>query len=426
MILLTYLYFLIIIVAGWRFLHTKHAFISHPIDRRFQIQCTGNELFLILTFATGAIGLLTVLSLRLAFLELFCIIALVHSKRKISLSFPLTLYIVFLLWLLIGMIYAPSVEYSIRMILKYIYPFILALLTYSVVRNHNVFLKSCLLARKVATLSIIIFTVPFLSYLFMGVFWNRAAMATHYITICIFSLGMYFTFRNIKDLYYALIFALPCLIWVFRTDIMGTGIAFSSFFLIKYKLKALPIIIATAVLSVCSLFYIPSVKAKMFFEPDKVTLTDYLSGNVDENNFNTNGRKLTWQDCIDNIYTHNELTGAGTGRVQYQFYEVYTGWKRGGQLHNDFLVLLCDNGIIGVILYALTTFAIFTHCLLIYNRKKSNAFVKLCSITAGASILGVTATMYSDNTISYSMATLAYPWGFYGMALGLSKEQRND
>ena len=37
-------------------------------------------------------------------------------------------------------------------------------------------------------------------------------------------------------------------------------------------------------------------------------------------------------------------------------------------------------------------------------------------------MLGVTLTMYSDNTVSFSMATLGFPWGFYGMALGLLKK----
>lgn len=43
----------------------------------------------------------------------------------------------------------------------------------------------------------------------------------------------------------------------------------------------------------------------------------------------------------------------------------------------------------------------------------------ICAITAGASSAGTLLTMYTDNVINYTMATLSYPCGFYGMMLGL-------
>ena len=43
----------------------------------------------------------------------------------------------------------------------------------------------------------------------------------------------------------------------------------------------------------------------------------------------------------------------------------------------------------------------------------------ICAITAGASSAGILLTMYTDNVINYTMATLSYPCGFYGMMLGL-------
>ncbi len=45
----------------------------------------------------------------------------------------------------------------------------------------------------------------------------------------------------------------------------------------------------------------------------------------------------------------------------------------------------------------------------------------MAALVAGSSLLGVFVTMYSDNTLSYSMVTLSFPWGFYGMALGLKE-----
>jgi hypothetical protein len=65
---------------------------------------------------------------------------------------------------------------------------------------------------------------------------------------------------------------------------------------------------------------------------------------------------------------------------------------------------------------------IFFHALKVYWSTDSPA-LQLCAIVAGASMMGVFVTLYSDNTVNYSMATLSMPYGFYGMMLGLQKKE---
>ena len=119
----------------------------------------------------------------------------------------------------------------------------------------------------------------------------------------------------------------------------------------------------------------------------------------------------------------HELRGEGTGRVQKYMYTEVEDERRTGQLHNDLLVMQIDNGKIGLWLYILCNILIFLHCLKIYNNTTEGPYTRMFALTAGASILGVLVTMYSDNTISYSIVTTSFPWAFYGMALGL-KESR--
>ena len=85
--------------------------------------------------------------------------------------------------------------------------------------------------------------------------------------------------------------------------------------------------------------------------------------------------------------------------------------------------LECDNGLIAVFLYYVTILLMIGHALIVYCGPKVPS-IKLCSITAGATLAGVAATMYSDNVVNYSMCTLAYPFGFYGMMLGLLQGER--
>lgn len=420
-------YFIILTYLGFKLLYTPKISLKVPFQKHNYMLCNGPETLLIFIFGTGLIGLMPVLSLRLVVLELLCILGIQRSKNNVIWSWPLKLYVFFLIWGLIGCLYTPSAEYGARMVLKYSYSLLLALFASSVVRDWLVLLKSLTVARWVAAFTILIYLIPVFLPLFPGVFWNRAALATHYITMSVMSLALYFfTNQKNKNLLFFIAFSLPCFLWVFRTDIMGLVAALSAFALIKYRLKAAPIIMLLGVLSVAALFYIPSLKSKMYYHPEEVTLTDFLSGNVDEDNINTSGRGPVWEDCKNWFYKDHELIGSGTGRVQKYMYTETTGFRRGGQIHNDFLVLMCDNGLIGLSLYLLSVISAFIHCIYVYHKRSYSPHVKFAAIVAGASLLGVVITMYSDNTLSYSMATLSYPWGLYGMTLGLLKSQKND
>lgn len=82
----------------------------------------------------------------------------------------------------------------------------------------------------------------------------------------------------------------------------------------------------------------------------------------------------------------------------------------------------CDNGLIGLVLYAMIALFVFYDCFRAHYTTKDTG-VKICSIVAGASMMGVFVTLYSDNVVNYSMATLSMPFGFYGMMLGLKQNE---
>lgn len=393
-------------------------------DKNTILKCSGLEALVIAMFATAWIGITPVLSIRLAFLELICIIGIYKCKNRLPFSHPFALYSLFLIWILIGIYYTPSPIFGIRMLLKYLYPFLFAILTAKVVRDGNVFIAAGTWARKVGTIGICFIILPVVGAIIGNILWFNAAYVTGLINIIIFSFALAdFTEgkEKRKNLIWGLLLCLPCVIVVYRTDIFGTAVALSIFFFVKYRLKALPIICAIGLLGLCVMFYVPAVKNKMFLNPDKVQITDYLSGNIDEDNVQMNYRQFMWEDATSKFYEGHELAGSGTGRVQTFFYTEAIDNRRGGQLHNDFLVLKCDNGQIGFWLFLTAYFSIMVHCMIIY-RRSSNAYVQMCSLVAGASLIGVFVTMFSDNTLSYSMVTLSLPWGFYGMALGMQKE----
>lgn len=428
MYLLNYLYFLIITYLGIKFLYSGGEIVKSPFDRTVKMRLSGPEMFWCLTFSTGLLafsapGTLDLMAVRLMVLEVLCFLGLFVAKDKPIWSYPLIIYVIYLIWISIGCFYSPAPFYGCRVILKYLYPLLLCLFASAVVRDKEIFLKSSLWARLVALISIIFAFVPFIGKLIPGVFWYGTARAINYISIMILSLGLfYFTNEKKKNLIYTIIFLLPCFLWVFRTSIMGSLVAIMAFYFIKYRVKSLPIIFGILTLGIVAVFTIPSLRAKMFKEDAKgISIENFQEGKVGMEQVNTNARKAMWEHLEERFYKDNKAIGSGTGSVQNYMYNnfIFGGLK---VPHSDFVQMKCDNGLIGLVIYTLCAISVLIHCITVYCKREVNVALRLCAIVAGASMAGVFATLYSDNVVNYSMATLSMPFGFYGMMLGLNKQ----
>lgn len=162
----------------------------------------------------------------------------------------------------------------------------------------------------------------------------------------------------------------------------------------------------------------------MFYD-DSVTLQDFREGKISEDNIDTNYRAYMWEKLQNKYYEPHKIIGSGTGVAQNEMYSNPQEYGNLKIIHSDFIQQKCDNGLIGLILYGAMIFFIFCHCFKTYWRARSGP-LQLCAIVAGASLLGVYTTLYSDNTVNYSMATLSMPFGFYGMMLGLLQTEKEQ
>lgn len=426
MIYLNIIYYLIITWYGYKFLKSDGRIVKSPFDKTENYHFSGPEMFWVLTFSTGLLAFsapfaIDLMAVRLLTIMILCLIGFSVVENKPIWSPALKLYIVYLIWLLIGCFYAPSAAYGFRIILKYSYPLIFCLFASAAVDNFAVAYKASVVARWVAAISIIFSFVPLIGYLIPGVFWYGTARAIHYISIMTFSIALFFfTDEKKKNFWYAVLFLLPCFLWVFRTSIMGSGVAIMAFALIRWRVKSLPIIAGILIAGVIAVFTIPSLRDKMFKSgTSNVTIENFQDGGLSMDDVNTNAREAMWKFLEHTLYEGHEIAGSGTGSVQQYMYNhiIFGGLK---VPHSDYVQIKCDNGLIGLYLYIAIALLIFIHCFKIYWSTEDDR-VKLFAITAGASMLGVFATLYSDNSVNYSMATLSMPYGFYGMALALNK-----
>ncbi len=399
--------------------------MTHPLEPEAKLQFDGPESFWVLTFSTGLIALsgnigLDLMAIRLGFLEFLCIYGLTVVKNRVVWSPALVIYSVYLLWLIIGITYGPSVGYGIRVILKYLYPFVIALFASAAVRDFNVWLKSAKWARLVGGICLVFSFVPYISLLIPGVLWYSTARAIHFISLMVLSMGLYyFTDRKRQNLIWAVAFLLPCFIWVFRTSIMGSLVAIMAFYFIRYRLRSLPIILGVLVAGVMAVFFIPSLHEKMF-KTSETSIEQFQDGQVTMENVNTNARQAMWEHLEKRFYKGHELVGSGTASVQEYMYthRIFGGLK---VPHSDLVQIKCDNGLIALIMYAVIAALMFMDCFTTYWHT-SDPRLRLAAIVAGASIAGTFVTMYSDNVVNYSMATLSMPFGFYGMMLGIKRK----
>lgn len=425
MYLLNYLYFLIITLLGLKFLTMKRGVMTNPLNREQKMVMDGPEMFWVLTFSTGLLafsapGALDLMAVRLMVLEVFCLVGLFVCKRSPQWSPATIFYLLYLLWLVVGLSYTPAPAYGLRVILKYLYPLLIMLFASAAVRDKEVFLKAGLGARVVAVISIAVAFIPYVGQLFPGVFWYGTARAINYISMCVFSLTLFFyTQEKKKNLLLCLLFMLPCILWVFRTSIMGTTFALMTFFFFKYKLRSLPVIAGIVIVAIVAVFTIPSLKEKMFKDSENISIEQFQQGEISKDDIESNARFAMWEHLENRFYEGKELTGSGIGSVQNY---MYTNFVFGGLTvpHNDYVQMACDSGIIGVVLYLLSIIIVLIHCFVVYQKSSSIA-IQMCAIIAGSSLAGVALTMYTDNVVNYSMATLSYPFGFYGMLLGLMK-----
>lgn len=422
---LNILFFLILSYWGLKFLFSSQRIVSHPFDKKQKLLFEGPELYLVLMMSTGLLSLaapigLDLSAIRLLALEIFCIIGLSRVRHKPIWTATSIFYVLLIIWMCIGLFYTSSISFGIRVILKFIYAFLVILFTSAVVRDGEVFLKSAFGARWMAIITIIL-NFTHISRLFPGTIWYSTALAINYIVMCVFSLAMYYYGgKKRKDLYLTLLFMIPCVVWVFRTSIMGTALAIMVFMFFKYRLRSLPFIGGILVLFIVAIFTIPSVKNKMFRGENK-TLTEFQEGKVSMDDIDSNGRFAMWEWSLDTYYKGRENIGSGTGNLQRAFYALEHGYGTIKIVHNDYVQILCDNGLIGLILFAGAFLSLIIHSFIVFQKRRYPWYIKVCAITAGASATGILLTMYTDNVINYTMATISYPCAFYGMMLGLEK-----
>ncbi|MBP5326505.1 MAG: O-antigen ligase family protein [Bacteroidales bacterium] len=423
--------FLVLNAYFFIFMFRYSARIKDPLNSSKYLLIEGTEMFFILLFATGTLALsssggghgagggLNLQAIRLLLLEVALLMSLFVCTERPKWGAGTVAYLIYILWCIYTLTYANSIEYGIRYILKYLYPMIIMITASALVRDEQIFLACCVWARRVAILSALIGYIPVVNNFFGGAFWYATALNLNYVTISLTSFALYYYYgKDKKDLILAILFVLPCILLVHRSGLLAMFIGLAVFMFLKHKWISLPYIAGVLAIGVAIVFYVPSFHEKMFWKDtdNELTVQDLRSGNIASDDIRNNGREAIWKILESQFYVGHEMKGSGIGSCQQFLYENPAGVK---QTHGDYVQMRCDTGLIGFWLYMAIGIVVFLHCFIVCYTSYIPDYIKCCAMIAAGGIAGCYAAMYSENVVTYTMASTGYPFALYGIMLGM-------
>lgn len=423
--------FLVLNAYFFIFMFRYSARIKDPLNSSRYLLIEGTEMFFILLFATGTLALsssggghgagggLNLQAIRLLLLEVALLMSLFVCVERPKWGPGTIMYLIYILWCVYSLTYCGSLEYGIRYILKYMYPFIIMIVASALIRDEKMFLALCVWARRVAILSVILGYVPGINAIFGGTFWYATAMNLNYASISVISFALYYFYgKDKKDLILAVLFVLPSIIMVHRSGILAIFVAICVFMFFKHKWVSFPYIAVVAAAGLAVVFYVPAVHDKMFWKDteNELTISDVRAGTITSDDIRNNGREALWEILENQFYTGHEMRGSGIGSCQKYLYEHPAIVK---QTHGDYVQMLCDTGRIGFALYILVAVVIMVHCFTVCVTGYIPEYIKCCAMIVASSIAGCFAAMYSENVVTYTMASTGYPFALYGVMLGM-------
>ena len=398
-----------------------------------------NMYFVIFTVCTAPIflGSLSLLKYGLWFMTM--LVLLFVGKVRIKFEFMTVMYGIFFLWLCYTMTYTTVPRDGAMMLIKYALPMLFLWLGYSGLRNE----KDLIIFLKVVNIAACIYCgfmggfaatfIPPLYYFSAGIFSTYAAFADFLTAVFIVPILLYWITKEKKYIYCALWMVLSTVLQSVRTGMGGMMLVFCIALLLKNKAKAIPGLAVAGAMFLGVVLFVPSVNEKFFGEDaGKVSASDIVQGGaMSMDNIEMSGREYIWEMTKEACYYGHEMLGSGLGAsgnfIKYSMSEKQG--QVGGKLHNDYLELLCDTGIVGVVLIAIFYLSVILKVTSNVALRRSSSLVKLTGIMAFPSLAGIAFCMYFDNVVSNSMQSMVMPYiyiGFFLKALDLEKRSSNE
>lgn len=394
-----------------------------------------NMYFVIFTVCTAPLFLMPYALFKYGLWFALMLFLFFSSKMRAKIDSVMAIYICFFFWLCFAMTYTSATREGIMMLIKYSLPLLFLYMGYSALGNEKdlmIFLKVVNAAACIYCLVMGGFAatfIPPLYYFLSGICSTYAAFADYLTVVFIIPIILYWLTKDKKYIYCALWMILSTVLQSVRTGMGGMLLVFSFAMLLRYKYKSLPGLFFAGVIFVSVILFVPSVNEKFFgSKAGTVSANDIVQGGaLSLDNIEMSGRERMWEKAKEECYEGHELKGKGLGEAEYYCKYIYFRGEESAKMHNDYIVLLCDTGIVGVgilvVFYISIILKVMAHVVL----RRSSVLVRLTGIMALSSMAGIAFCMYFDNVVSNSMQSMIIPYiylGFFLKALDIEGKQK--
>ena len=422
--------------VGQIYLSGKKKFRMVEVGKKEYYLLSPNMYFVIFTVCTAPIFLGSLALLKYGLWFVTILVLLFVGKVRMKFEFMTVMYSIFFLWLCYTMTYTTVPRDGAMMLVKYSLPMLFLWLGYSGLRNE----KDLIIFLKVVNVAACIYCffiggqgcklMPWLYYgPIGGLFSKYAAFADYLTSIFIVPILLYWLTKEKKYIYCALWMVLSTVLESVRTGMGGMLLVFCTALLLKNKAKAIPGLAVAGAMFLGVILFVPEVNEKFFGDDaGKVSANDIVQGGaLSMDNIEMSGREYMWERVLDNCYRGNETFGGGLG-TSGRFVKNYGEATQGlVMMHNDYLQILCDAGIVGIVFIALFYISVILKVTSNVALRRSSTLVKLTGIMALSSLAGIGFSMYFDNVVSNSMQSMVMPYIYLGFFLkALDLEKRNE
>lgn len=335
------------------------------------------------------------------------IYSILTKKINVSIKSPIvSSYVIFYCWIMITFIYSEGIYEGIMMLVKLAFPFLFLFLGYNAIckkEDYFIMLKKVSIAIVVCIITIGIQPIGNITRLILGRYFFDENGSYYCAVLSSIPLCLFFLTHKKKYLLLALCCFLPSITYIRRAALIATSISFCVCLFSKYKKKAIfPFVLLAASIVVVT-FSVPEIKERVFGgDKGKVNITLSDLGNTKNisESINTSGREKMWSIVLDKFYKGNEIAGCGLGTMKSYLTSDKNPHRNVFQiLHNDFLHLLCESGIVSLILWFFFTITIFNSVIQSFI-KKEDLWVKLSGVIALSSFCSILFIMSFANVIS--------------------------
>lgn len=421
------IFVVLLLWLGTLFFTNKTKFRVVEYNKGEKYLLSRNMYFVIFTVCTAPIFLSSLALLKYG-LWLGLILWLLFSNRVRMVMEPtMVMYLVFFMWLLFATTYSSVPRDAFMMLVKYFLPLCFLWLGYSALNNEKdlvTFLKvvnttacvyCCFIGGQGETV------MPWLYYgPIGGQFATYAPFADYLTAIFIVPIILYWLTKEKKYIFCALWMVASTVLESVRTGMGGMVLVFGTALLLRYKMRAVPGVLFAGAVFISVILFVPSVNQKFFGEDaGTVSGADIVQGNaLSLDNIQMSGRDALWEMVLDRFYEGHEMKGSGLGVAGRYMKDRWLKKEASlAMIHNDYVQLLAETGIIGVTLlclfYAFVIVKVFQYVVL----QRSGYMVKITGVMALSSMTGIAFSMYFDNVVSMSMQSMIMPYIFLGFFL---------